>query len=123
MSEVGFPVEMVNGVPVVTVPEEIDITDAGRLRAALHQAAASGDGTFVVDMSGTRFCDSAGVHALVDAHKRAQGEGGELLLAVSGPPVLRIFEITGVDRVLRCFPGLADALAHAAAAEAPGPSA
>ena len=120
MSETRFPVETVNGVPIVAAPEEIDITNADELRAAVLQAASSGDGTFVVDMSRTRFCDSAGLHALVDAHKRAQVEGGQVLLAVSGPAVLRILQITGVDRALPHFPGVTEALAHLAAAEASG---
>ena len=120
MSETRFPVETVNGVPIVAAPEEIDITNADELRAAVLQAASSGDGTFVVDMSRTRFCDSAGLHALVDAHKRAQVEGGEVLLAVSSPAVLRLFQITGVDRALPHFPGVTEALAHLAAAEASG---
>src|SRR5262245_10187245 len=48
-----FPVEVVRGVPIVAAPEEIDITNADRLRSALLQAAAAGNGTFVVDMSRT----------------------------------------------------------------------
>jgi anti-sigma B factor antagonist len=116
MSETGFPVELVSGVPVVTAPEEIDITKADELRTALLQAGSRGAGTFVVDMSRTRFCDSAGLHALVDAHKRAHGEGGQVLLAVTGPAVLRILELTGVDRALPHFPGVPEALAHLAAA-------
>src|ERR1700756_1727468 len=35
MPELGFPVEMVSGVPVVATPAEIDITNAAGLRAAL----------------------------------------------------------------------------------------
>ncbi|MGH3124102.1 MAG: STAS domain-containing protein, partial [Streptosporangiaceae bacterium] len=76
MPEDRFPVELVRGVPVVTAPEEIDITNAAGLRAAVLDAAAHGHGTFVVDMTGTRFCDSAGLHVLVGAHKRARAEGG-----------------------------------------------
>ena len=53
MSEAGFAVEMVCGVPVVTTPEEIDITNAPGLRAALLEAAGHGHGTAVVDMSRT----------------------------------------------------------------------
>ncbi len=115
MSEARFPVEMVSGVPVLATPEEIDITNADGLRAALLEAAACGDGTFVVDMSRTRFCDSAGLHALVDAHKRAHGDGGQVLLAVSGPAVLRVLEITGVDRALPHFESVPEALTHLAA--------
>ena len=51
MRDGRFPVEMVSGVPVVTVPEEIDITSAPELRSALLEAAAYGRGTLVVDMS------------------------------------------------------------------------
>jgi hypothetical protein len=50
-----FPFEVVSGVPVVTAPEEIDITNAPGLRSALLQAAAHGHRTLVVDMTRTRF--------------------------------------------------------------------
>ena len=122
MPELGFPVEMVSGVPVVAAPAEIDITNADGLRAALSQAAGNGPGTLVVDLTRTRFCDSAGMHALVDAHKRARAEGGQVLLAVSGAAVPRILEITGIDRVLPRFDSVAEALAHVPAAQTPGPA-
>ena len=123
MRDVSFPVELTGGVPVVMAPEEIDITNAGGLRAALEQAAGNGAETLVVDLTRTRFCDSAAIHALVGAHKRARAAGGQVLLAVSGAAVPRIFEITGIDRVLPRFPSVAAALAHISAAGAPGPPA
>jgi len=101
------------GVPVVTVPEEVDITNAPGLRAALLQAAADGSRTLVVDMTRTRFCDSAGLRVLVDAHKRALAAGGALLLAVPAAAVLRVLEITGIDQVIPHFASLEDAVAHA----------
>ena len=45
MGDGRFPFEMVNGVPVVAAPEEIDITSAPALRSALLEAAAHGHGT------------------------------------------------------------------------------
>ena len=45
------------------------------------------------------------------AHKRAQAEGGELLLVIGSAAVLRIFTITGADRVIANFSSLDDALA------------
>ncbi len=122
MSQSGFPVEMVSGVPVVSAPAEIDITNADGLRAALLEAAGR-DGAYVVDMSETRFCDSAGLHALVDAHRRARGQGGQVALAVSGTAVLRVLELTGADQVLRVFPGVTEALGFLAAAGAVEPRA
>jgi anti-sigma B factor antagonist len=115
MPEVSFPVEMVDGVPVVATPEEIDVTNAAGLRAALLQAAAPGTRTLVVDMSRTQFCDSAGLNVLVRAHKQAQADSGQLLLVVGAAAVLRIFVATGIGRLIPSFPSLAQALAHTTA--------
>lgn len=113
MPDVRFPVDVVAGVPVVTTCDEVDVTNADRLRAVLLEAAASGPGTLVVDMSHTQFCDTAGIHALVGAHKQAQAERGEILLVITTAPVRRIFAITGLDRVIPHFGSVEEALAAA----------
>jgi anti-anti-sigma factor len=116
MPDARFPVEVVRGVPVVAAPEEIDITNAEALRAALLTAAADGYRTLVVDMTATRFCDSSGLHALIAAHKRAGAEGREVLLVIPSTAVLRVFALTGMDTVIPNFTSLAEALAQAPAA-------
>ena len=113
MPDARFTVETVRGVPVVTAPEEIDITNADGLRAALLEADALRHGMLIVDMSRTQFCDTAGLHALVGAHKRAQAQGGEVLLVITGAAVLRIFAITGLDEVIPHFTSLEEALGQA----------
>jgi anti-sigma B factor antagonist len=115
MHDGRFPLEVVSGVPVVTAPEEIDITNAPELRSALLAAAAHGRGRLVADMTGTQFCDSSGLHTLLAAHKRAQAEGGELLLVISAAPVLRVFALTGIDRMIPNFTTLDQALAQTSA--------
>ncbi len=112
MPDTGFPVDVVRGVPVVSAPEEIDITNASGLRAALAESAAHGTATSVVDLTRTQFCDTAGLHALVSARKQALAQGGDLLLVMTGPAVLRIFEITRLDQVFRHFTSLDEALAQ-----------
>jgi anti-sigma B factor antagonist len=115
MPEDRFPVEVVGGVPVLAAPEEIDITNAEALRSALLTAAAGGNGTLVVDMTQTRFCDSSGLHTLIAAHKRAGAEGREVLLVIPSVAVLRVFALTAMDRVIPNFTSLAEALAQAPA--------
>jgi anti-sigma B factor antagonist len=112
MPEVRFPVEMVRGIPVVAAPQEVDITNVTELRAALLEASADGPGTLVVDMTRTLFCDSAGLHALGGAHRRALAEGGAVLLAVTGEPVLRMLALTGLGSVIPNFTSLEEALAQ-----------
>ena len=108
---------MINGVPVVTAPAEIDATAADQLRTVLLHAAARGHATIVVDMTRTRFCDSAGLTVLVRAHKRAVADGGELRLIIpAGGAVARIFAITRLDLVIPLFASPDDALPPRAAA-------
>lgn len=95
----------------MVTPEEIDVTNADGLRAALLEAFQQGHGTLVVvDMTLTRFCDTAGLHALVGGHKRALGQGGEVRLVMPGAAVRRIFEITGLDQAIPNFGSLREAL-------------
>ena len=96
--------------PVVAAPEEIDVTNAGTLRSALLKAAANGPCTLVVDMTQTQFCDSSGLHTLIAAHKRAEAEGHEVRLVIPSSTVLRVFALTGMDRVIPNFTSLAEAL-------------
>ena len=79
--------------------------------------AARGHATFVVDLTRTHLCASAGIGALVRAHKRALAEGGELrLLMPTSAAVLRVFAATGIDRLIPTFTDLDQALEPAPAA-------
>jgi anti-sigma B factor antagonist len=122
MHDGSFPFEVVNGVPVVAAPEEIDITNAPELRSALLEAAAHGHGSLVADLSQTQFCDSSGLHTLLAAHKRATAAGGEMLLVIPYNAVLRVFAITGVDQIIPNFTSLEEALAHTSANGPNGPN-
>jgi anti-sigma B factor antagonist len=103
---------MVNGLPVVATPADIDVTSAEQLHMVLLRTAIRGHTTIVVDMTRTRFCDSAGLTVLVRAHKRAVTDGGELRLVLpAGGAVPRILAITCLDRVIPVFASLDDALA------------
>jgi anti-sigma B factor antagonist len=117
---------MTGGVPVVTAPAEIDITNAAQLRAILAEGHACGQATMVVDMAGTRFCDSAGLREIVRAHQRAVAGGGGLRLVIPADgAVLRVFTINGLDQFIPHFASLEQALAQVRAAAGrpmrPGP--
>jgi hypothetical protein len=47
---------------------------------------------------------------LLAAHERTGAEGGELLLVLRSAPVLRIFALTDVDRLIPNFSSLDEAL-------------
>jgi anti-anti-sigma factor len=112
MPDVRQHITVVRGVPVIEAPAEIDISNAGALRAALQAAAACGYATFVVDMTSTGFCDCAGLQVLENAHRTARAEGGELRLIIPTAGLPHIFAVTGAERVIPTFTSLDEALAE-----------
>jgi anti-sigma B factor antagonist len=115
---IRFPV-IINGVPVVTTPAEVDVITAEQLRMVLLRAAARGQATVVVDMSRTWFCDPAGLTVLVRAHRRALAEGGGLRLVLPpGRAAARVFASTRLDLVIPLSGSLEEALTWRPAAAA-----
>jgi len=110
---------MTSGVPVIEAPAEIDIVNAEQLRTVLHAAGTRGHATVVLDMTGTRFCDSEGFSVLVAAHRWALAEGGGLRLVIpAGSPVLRVFRAMSLGRFIPRFASLEQALPTGPAAAA-----
>jgi anti-sigma B factor antagonist len=106
-----FPVLWLGQAAVVTLPVEVDITVADQVREDLLSVLNRGPAALVVDMGGTTFCDSAGVRALVRAHKRAVASRADMVLVITAPAVQRVMAITGVDRLITVSPSVAEALA------------
>jgi anti-sigma B factor antagonist len=106
-----FPVLWLGRVAVVSLPVEIDLSNADQIREDLLSVVNRGAATLIVDMSGTTFCDSAGVNALVRTLKRATASGTGMRLVVSAHAVRRVLDITGVDHLIDVYPSVAASLA------------
>ena len=107
----SFPVRWSDQTAVVRLPAEIDLMIADALREALLAVLNQGALGLVADMTATTFCDSAGINALVRADKRAAAGGATMRIAVTAPPVLRVFSLLGIDRLIDIHPSVASALA------------
>lgn len=88
------------GCTVVRVAGELDLPSAPDLRAGLRQAVESGGDTIVLDLAGVRFIDSSGLGTIVLIYKELQLRAGRLCLAGVQPFVLKVFELTSVDRLV-----------------------
>jgi anti-sigma B factor antagonist len=106
-----YPVLWIGQVAVVTLPAEIDVTNADSVRDELHAALNQSAVLLIADMSRTNFCDSSGVSAMVRVFRRAVASGSAMRLVVSTPAVQRVLSITGVDRLVDVFPSVAASLA------------
>lgn len=84
---------------VVEVRGEVDVYTAPRLRERLIEVVDGGARSVVVDLSRVDFLDSTGLGVLVGALKRLRLAGGELALVCDREKLLKVFRITGLDRV------------------------
>jgi phosphoserine phosphatase RsbU/P len=96
---------------VVTMPEEIDVTNAPGLAAALAAVSGQSPEVITADLTATSFCDSAGIEALVRASQLAATSGAELRLALGDSPVARILQLTGLDAVMPLYRDVGHSLA------------
>jgi len=71
---------------------------------------ADGRTLVVVDLSDTAFLDSSGLGALVGGLRTARAAGGDLRIAGVGQQVRTVLELTTMDRVLRPYATVEDAV-------------
>ena len=98
-----LPIEVVpmgDDLVAVFVRGEIDLTEAGELRAVLSDACTDGHRSVLVDLSGVRFMGSRGLGVLAHQHKMMADAGRALSIVGCSTAMLRAFAITGLDRVL-----------------------
>jgi anti-sigma B factor antagonist len=95
---------------VVSVSGELDLYTAPRVRTGIEEAGAAGADRVIVDLSETSFIDSAALGVLVQETKRLEGCGHSLVLVTSDPRTIRVVELSGLNRVLRTYATLQDAI-------------
>jgi anti-sigma B factor antagonist len=101
-----------SGPVVVPMPDEIDLANAGRVGAQLCTAARPGVTVIVADLTGTQFCDSAGIRTLLHARDDVAASHVQLRLAVArGGAVRRALQAIGLQHVLPMYPTVEAALA------------
>jgi anti-anti-sigma factor len=91
-----------DGVRVIAVRGELDLSTASDLERLLEEAVASGDASVLIDLSECEFIDSTGIALIVRAWQRldraADGEGsGQVMISSDNDQVRRVLEITGLE--------------------------
>jgi anti-sigma B factor antagonist len=109
-----------HGFTVIAVSGEIDVYTAPKLRERLIALVEAGSYQLIVDMEGVEFLDSTGLGVLVGGLKRVRAHDGWIDLVCTQGRILRIFRITGLNKVFNIYDTVAEAVA---AHEPPDPDA
>ena len=99
------------GTAVVRLDGRLDLVSAGETRQRLVEAVEAGHRRLVVDMASVDFVDSSGLGAIVGVLKSARQAGGDLRIARPTTQLQSILTLTMLDRVLRPYETVEEALA------------
>lgn len=83
-------------VSVIALVGELDLSNAGALRAHLEESVSGHTAPVVLDLTGVTFMDSTALGVLVRIRKLLRAEGRAFRVVCPAGPVLRLFTITGL---------------------------
>jgi anti-anti-sigma factor len=112
MSPLDF--QRVDGVPVAHVNEDIDAANARITQERLADALGPDASSLVVDLSETRYLDSAGIDMLLRLGDRLDHRRAKLILVIPDTSQLkRLVSIVGLPAAIAIQPTLLAALQQA----------
>jgi anti-sigma B factor antagonist len=94
---------------MLTLTGEVDVYTAPQLKAQLVELIEGGCSNVVVNMESVSFIDSSGLGVLVSALRRARERDGIVRIVCTRENILKIFRITGLDKVFPIFADAAEA--------------
>lgn len=97
------------GVAVVSIGGEIDLSTAPAFEAAITGALDDDPSVIVIDVSEVSFMASVGLRILAATHEKV-GESAHVAIVANTPATNRPLQMTGLDQVLALYPTLDDAL-------------
>lgn len=107
--ELEITTDRSDGVCTIVLSGEVDVYTAPQLKESLVAQIESGCPRVIVDMNGVGFIDSSGLGVLVSGLRRAKERDGCIRLVCTREHVLKIFRITGLDKVFAIFPDASEA--------------
>lgn len=97
-------------VRVLSLRGSVGMEEVERLERRLRELAAAG-ARVILDLAELTFLNSAGLGAIIAAHRRCRDGGGALGVAGPREGVAQLLRITQLDRLLRIYPDVRSARA------------
>ena len=100
-------IERIDGVPVARVSDDIDAANAATVQAQLAEALGPDALSLIVDLSETRYVDSAGLDMLLRLSDRLDHRRAKLMLVIPETSQLnRLATIVGLPQAMPVHPTL-----------------
>jgi anti-anti-sigma factor len=94
----------VNELRFVRLSGRIDAAAVASVQKLVRQAATTGTGEVIVDLSDVTFISSSGLRVLLLLARELRKDGGDIRLCAARPQVAEVFHLTGFDRIFELYP-------------------
>jgi anti-sigma B factor antagonist len=98
-----------DGLRIIAVRGELDLSTAADLEPPLEEAIASGDASVLIDLSACEFIDSTGIALIVRAWQKLDDR---FSICGIGDQVKRVLDVTGLKATIPIHSSRDDALAQ-----------
>jgi len=95
---------------VIRLDGDIDHHNAQIIRDAVNRELHRRDAkNLVFDFAGVDFMDSSGIGLIIGRYKEVNAAGGKLFAININPKLNRIFDISGLKKIIQCYESLEQA--------------
>lgn len=102
-STLEISVENYKRAALVKVSGRVDSSNAAEFDTALKEIINEGQHNIVVEMSDVNYMSSAGLRAIVAAHRESRKRNGDVRLAVPSERVSEVLSLAGLDSIFNIY--------------------
>ena len=84
---------------IVRLTGDFDLGAVASVRSVFHDVVRDGWPIVLVDLEAVAFVDSAALGVLIGLHRRCRMKNGQCVLVAAQPEVVRLLEVTDLDKL------------------------
>ncbi len=102
--------KQVNNILIVRLEGEFDLHTVDSFKDAVEKKINSKVKNIILNLKQIKFIDSSGLGAILGLYKRVTARGGKIVMANATPQLKRIFELSGILKIMKISKNEEDAL-------------
>ncbi|TDX51176.1 SpoIIAA-like anti-anti-sigma regulatory factor [Orenia marismortui] len=100
----------INNSLIIRLEGEFDLHTADHFKEKLEEKINDTIRNIILNLDGIKFIDSSGLGAILGTYKRITKTGGSLAMVKVTPQVERIFELSGILKIIKIYSSEEEAL-------------
>lgn len=94
----------------VELTGDVDFVSYSDLKKLFAKVIAAGKKKIIIDLTDAKHIDSSGIGAITSAHIKINSLGGKIYIVSSNSSINKIFDLTGLSKVIKIHENLKSAI-------------